>query len=139
MKHIFPKFLIIMLAMLQFVAPLVHAHSGGQNFSQGLHIPGLETYLDNDMNSAGQFAAINPADWEQEGFLVVVDAGIKKSNDAVVINHFDDFTLLPVETLIKPCLLVDGYQSTKHNQWLPSRKPIFSLPPRAPPATISYA
>lgn len=37
-------YLLVLLGLLQFVAPLVHAHSGN-NFAQfGLHLPNLEIY-----------------------------------------------------------------------------------------------
>ncbi|MBM4206474.1 MAG: hypothetical protein FJ190_00205 [Gammaproteobacteria bacterium] len=127
--------------MLQFFAPLVHAHAGSQNFSQGLHIPGLEVYLaiNNEKDYSGQFVAINTSGSDQEGILVVVDAGIKKSNDAVIFSHYNDFTLIAVETPVKPCLSAGGYHIIQHHHRLPMRRPLLSLPPRAPPATISYA
>lgn len=36
--------MIIFLALLQFVAPLVHAHTGEEHGSQNLHLPGLEHF-----------------------------------------------------------------------------------------------
>jgi hypothetical protein len=38
------KFTVIFLAILQLIAPLVHAHAGEKNSSLGLHVPGLEIY-----------------------------------------------------------------------------------------------
>lgn len=38
------KFLVILLTMLQFIVPLVHAHSSDYRLKQGLHVPGLEQY-----------------------------------------------------------------------------------------------
>ena len=38
------KFLFIFLTMLQFIAPLVHAHASEHSSQQGLHVPGLEYY-----------------------------------------------------------------------------------------------
>jgi hypothetical protein len=37
-------FLVSFLVLLQFIAPLVHAHTGEKVLSQGLHVPGLEVY-----------------------------------------------------------------------------------------------
>lgn len=37
-------FLVTCLVVLQFIAPLVHAHTSEQISAQGLHIPGLEHY-----------------------------------------------------------------------------------------------
>lgn len=38
------KFTVILLAILQLVAPLVHAHAGEKASDLGLHVPGLEMY-----------------------------------------------------------------------------------------------
>ena len=38
------KILVIVLALLQLVAPLVHAHASDDFPGNGLHIPGLELY-----------------------------------------------------------------------------------------------
>ena len=38
------KFIVIFLTMLQFIAPLVHAHASEHSSKQGLHVPGLEQY-----------------------------------------------------------------------------------------------
>ena len=73
------KAVIIILAMLQFFAPLVHAHTGSRHFNPGIHIPGLETYLNKDHHAA-ELSNVNAAG-QTEGFLVVVDAGIKDSQD----------------------------------------------------------
>jgi hypothetical protein len=37
-------FLVTCLVVLQFIAPLVHAHTSEKILAQGLHIPGLEVY-----------------------------------------------------------------------------------------------
>ena len=43
------KFLIILLASLQLVAPLVHAHTGEEHSSQRVHLPEFEHFsLSND-------------------------------------------------------------------------------------------
>ncbi|MGZ8137233.1 MAG: hypothetical protein ACXWTQ_07865, partial [Methylococcaceae bacterium] len=38
------KFTVIFLAILQLIAPLVHAHAGEKTSDLGLHVPGLEMY-----------------------------------------------------------------------------------------------
>ena len=47
-RMIFPfrKYLVVILVLLQFIAPLVHAHTREHGLSHGLHIPGLEVYED---------------------------------------------------------------------------------------------
>lgn len=38
------KITILLLALLQFAAPLVHAHSGMETTGLGVHVPGLESW-----------------------------------------------------------------------------------------------
>lgn len=38
------RYLLVLLGLLQFVAPLVHAHSGNDFSRFGLHLPNLEIY-----------------------------------------------------------------------------------------------
>ena len=95
MLSAFRKSLIIVLAMLQLFAPLLHAHTGINDFTQGgLHIPGLESYPSNQ--DAPVFQSVNH-DWDSEGLLVVVDAGIKNPHDISVVSTGISFALLPSE------------------------------------------
>jgi hypothetical protein len=38
------RYLLVLLGLLQLVAPLVHAHSGSGFFKFGLHLPNFEVY-----------------------------------------------------------------------------------------------
>jgi hypothetical protein len=38
------RYLLVLLGLLQFVAPLVHAHSGNDFAQFGLHLPNFEVY-----------------------------------------------------------------------------------------------
>jgi hypothetical protein len=68
------KFLVILLAMLQLIAPLVHAHAGEKIQDLGLHVPGLEMFgADHD---ASMSHAIR-LDFSHSGIIVGVDAGMK--------------------------------------------------------------
>ncbi|TRW97006.1 hypothetical protein [Candidatus Methylobacter oryzae] len=49
------KFTVIFLAILQLIAPLVHAHAGEKVSGIGLHVPGLEIY------GVGQYAFMSGA------------------------------------------------------------------------------
>jgi hypothetical protein len=79
-------FLVTFLVLLQFIAPLVHAHTGEQISSQGLHIPGLEVYgrsVSPDALEATQSATTLPCKMSSfcsdiEGQIVGVDAGFSR-------------------------------------------------------------
>jgi hypothetical protein len=122
---------IIVLAMLQLFAPLVHAHTGSNNFNQGLHIPGLELYRANQDASVGQ--NVN-ADWDSEGLLVVVDAGIKNPQDKFVESTDHSFALSPPDQLRISALPENDNTIPPQRQSFSFQRlpPIFS--PRAPPA-----
>ena len=72
------KFIVIFLTMLQFIAPLVHAHASEYNSKQGLHVPGLERYgaehnmLISQMKTLQYNVCV-------EGMIVAVDIGIKQN------------------------------------------------------------
>lgn len=65
---------LVILVLLQCIAPLVHAHTGQQYFGKGLHIPGLESYNGQTHNQYVQALSTSNQD---EGFLVAIHAGIK--------------------------------------------------------------
>ncbi|MFA5985411.1 MAG: hypothetical protein WC782_15445 [Methylococcaceae bacterium] len=71
------KFLVLLLTLLQFIAPLVHAHTGSPNPEHGLHVPGLEQYsvVNNDsyLETTDQNKSSNSA-------IVAVNMGIKHIN-----------------------------------------------------------
>ena len=68
------KFLVIFLAILQLIAPLVHAHAGEKNSDLGLHVPGLEMYgAEHDLLMSHAISV----DFSHHGIIVGVDAGMK--------------------------------------------------------------
>lgn len=125
------QFLIIVLAMLQLFAPLVHAHTGDKNFNQGLHVPGLESYLINQ--HAPVYHNVN-VDWDSEGLLVGVDAGIKNPQDISVERTESAFAMLPSDQLRVSALPENDSNFSPQLQSFSFRRlpPLFS--PRAPPA-----
>jgi hypothetical protein len=123
--------LIIVLAMLQLFAPLVHAHTGDNSFTQGLHIPGLEPYLSN--HDAPVFQNVN-VDWDSEGLLVVMDAGIKKLHDISVERTGCGFALLPPGRLRVSALPQDDNNFSRQPQPFSFRRLLSPHSPRAPPA-----
>lgn len=125
------KTLILVLAMLQFFAPLVHAHTGDKNFNQGLHLPGLESY--HALQDAPVLQNVN-VEWYAEGLLIMVDTGIKSTQDISVASIDSDFALLPSDQLQVSALPeTDNNFSPQHQSFSFRRlPPLFS--PRAPPA-----
>ena len=94
MFSVFKKSVLIVLAMLQFLAPLVHAHTGASHPHGGIHMPGLEAYLNHQ--HAPALEKVNSAWPSSEGFLVMVDAGIKNTKDA--LSHSVGYNFCCVDT-----------------------------------------
>jgi hypothetical protein len=125
------KHLILVLAMLQFFAPLVHAHTGDKNFNQGLHIPGLESYLAS--HDATVFQDVN-IDWDSEGLLVVVGAGIKNPQGIFVESPKGGVALLPSSRLQITDLIKNDNNFSPQSQSFNLPRLLYTLSPRAPPA-----
>lgn len=95
------KFTVIFLAILQLVAPLVHAHAGEKVSSLGLHVPGLERYdaehealmsqaVNYDFSSghigSRPIATLPPPSLTVEGIIVGVDAGMKDKQTNTIVD-----------------------------------------------------
>lgn len=122
---------IILLAILQLFAPLVHAHAGQTSFNEGLHVPGLELYLPNQ--DAPVFQSVN-ADWNSEGILIVVDTGIKNSQDIFVEIEDNSFALLPPDQLQVSALPDNDRNFPPPPESFHFRRQLSTFSPRAPPA-----
>ena len=70
--------LIILLVLLQLVAPLVHAHSGQVESFEGIHLPGLEFVTASDNGPFLSTTSSSPA--KHYGTLVSVSSGIQHKN-----------------------------------------------------------
>lgn len=124
------KFLVIFLALLQLIAPLVHAHASEKSSIAGLHVPGLEGYAaDHDalmFEAASYYAGA-------EGIIVGIDAGIKQ-NHAKPLADPDNSYYLPQQTVVFKTTL-----SPFDNNFSPQSPPFVaqlfspSHSPRAPP------
>lgn len=125
------RYLLVLLGLLQLVAPLVHAHSGN-NFSQfGLHLPSFEIYSTaNNQNtptlqSLDYLAALDDA-------IVSISTGIQNqqnnSDDLWSLLYFPPYSVAITPTLIS-CEINFSPQATL------SIKSILHSPqsPRAPP------
>jgi len=72
------KYLVVFLTLLQFIAPLVHAHAGESGSTPGLHVPGLEYFSAEHSTPPTQLKMLSYSN-AVEGMLVAVDSGVKQS------------------------------------------------------------
>ena len=78
MFSILRKFLVIFLTMLQFIAPLVHAHASERSPKQRLHVPALERY-DTELNTLkAQMKALQYSN-TVDGIIIGVNRGFKQT------------------------------------------------------------
>ena len=119
---------IALFVLMQFFAPLVHAHAGGGPLSGDIHVPGLE-FLDaaHDGKSAQTFTYK-----AFTGTLVGVATGLRHQGDGANAS-LDTAFALPSSLFFATVLPVDiGHHCTVFDFASP-RLFWLSLPPRAPP------
>lgn len=123
------KFTVVFLAILQLIAPLVHAHAGAKIPDLGLHVPGLEIYGVDHESPMSQAVS---HDFSSEGIIVGIDAGIR---DKQAIVDLDDGHY-PHQQAPVFNAAISRYDINFSPQSRPviCRLPIPSLSPRAPPA-----
>ncbi|HEY8035129.1 MAG TPA: hypothetical protein VIF37_06030 [Methylobacter sp.] len=138
------KFTVIFLAILQLIAPLVHAHVGEKigilpDSGVGtLHVPGLERYSVDRDASAFQVETlhcnVSTHDFNSDGMLIGIDTGIKDRQASVWADLDNSYYLhqqaLAFNAAISPFDTIIPSQS----QLFAHRLLIPSLSPRAPPA-----
>jgi len=76
MFSILRKFIVIFLTLLQFIAPLVHAHTNKQGSKQGLHVPGLEQLGNENKTLMAQIKTFQ-CQVTFDGMAVGVNLGLK--------------------------------------------------------------
>lgn len=96
------RFLILLLLLLQTVAPLVHAHIGEHGrYVRGLHLPVLEAFS-NGADETGQTATGDMGEWTQ---IVELGSAIKLT----ALDYSPPALLLPDTSLAvfppSPCLM----------------------------------
>ncbi len=133
------KLTVIFLVIVQFIAPLVHAHAG-ENFglladAGYIHIPGLERYnLDHKPSTEAQYCGVALGDFDRDGVLVGINLGIKERQFITTI-ALDNFQLIHRLVLVSnPPTLILEHQTSPSSQRFISRLLSPSLLPRAPPA-----
>lgn len=139
MTHPFRNFLIILIALLQLVAPLVHAHSTGtQPPALGVHLPGLE-FIAGSQHSTGATGALAQASQlDCCGILIDLGCGVRHSKSVAALpatlNSRQDFTLPAIDFIVATI------------NFSPHRPSVFStiaylqpVAPRAPPSLPIFA
>lgn len=137
------KFTVIFLAILQLIAPLVHAHVGEKvgllpNAGVGsLHVPGLEKYSAERDASVFQIETlpcnVSTHDFSSDGMLIGIDTGIKDKQTGTGSNLDNSYYLQQV-------LAFNAVISPFDTNFSPQSQPFVrrllvpSLSPRAPPA-----
>lgn len=89
------KITVLILALLQFAAPLVHAHSGVQSDGLGVHIPGLESWsvgTNEDSLSSGN------SQFPLKSCLVAVSTAIQQKQPVSTVPSSHCAIIPPVET-----------------------------------------
>jgi len=116
--------------MLQFIAPLAHAHADQQNPGTGLHIPGLEAYSAADSLLVSATAV---SDSESKNFIFCVNDGIKQSRSHAGTDHQDCFYLPQPAFAFRAVIpATDSACLPRLSQFISYFQPL-PLSPRAPP------
>jgi hypothetical protein len=127
------KFLVIFLTLLQFIAPLVHAHASEHSSTQGLHMPGLEHYgAEQDALTAQLKTA--PYDVAVDGVIVGVDLGLKQNRTNPRTDAGNSLYLHQQTAAFNTTVSRLDSPFSEQPQQLVYRLFILSPPPRAPPA-----
>lgn len=136
------KFTVIFLAILQLIAPLVHAHAGEKISSLGLHVPGLEMYgvaqsasYDFSAGHIGSraIATLLPSP-AVEGIIIGVDAGMKDKQVNAAADLDNSYYLHQQAPVFNAAIPPFDTTIPLQSQQFVCRLFIPSLSPRAPPA-----
>ncbi|MDD5320876.1 MAG: hypothetical protein PHD43_09745 [Methylococcales bacterium] len=132
------KFLVIFLTMLQFVAPLVHAHASDHSSKQGLHVPGLEHYGAEHNTPAAQLEALR-CNVSMDGMIVGVDIGIKQYRTNHQTDSENKYYLYQQPVAFNVSFFRFDTNFSPQTQQLVYQLLIPSHSPRAPPAQYSQS
>ena len=121
----------LLLVILQFFAPLLHAHAGQRDAHFGLHIPGLEAYS----HAAGGSSIASQPDASYaatEGCLVAIDDGMREKPIRSVENPAGS-DLLPLLAWTFSAAAAPALAKFPQPPQILPRPRAPSLAPRAPP------
>jgi hypothetical protein len=139
-------FLVTFLVLLQFIAPLVHAHTSEKISSQGLHIPGLEVYghsaPENAIHSTQSLCKVSSFCSDIDGQVVSVDTGLsreatlKRFYKIMVDLHHDSYLPAPQIPRFKSDIFAFAAVLPTQSVLLVGQLACFAHSPRAPPAQV---
>lgn len=139
-------YLVIFLVLLQFIAPLVHAHTGEKISSQGLHIPGLEVYghlaPENAINSTQSLCKVSVFCSNVDGQVVGIDTGlsrevaIQRLYKIILDLHHDYYLPAPQIALFKTDIFAFATALPTQSVSLVGQSTHFAHSPRAPPVQV---
>ncbi|WP_349432030.1 hypothetical protein Q9L42_004205 [Methylomarinum sp. Ch1-1] len=126
------KMIMALLVLLQFAAPLVHAHAGMEISNLGVHVPGLEalsvgTDVDKFSSISGQY--------HQDSCLVGISSAIPQKQDASVESSYID-SYIPAEMVFSIALNGCTINFSPQDKSLVDRLLFCLHSPRAPPRTL---
>jgi hypothetical protein len=123
-------FIIVFLVMLQFIAPLVHAHTGEKIFDKGLHLPGLEAY-----ESSQDLATLQMSSYhvDSEGVLVGINTGLKAKQSTTLDDSDVQVYITPPAVILKATLFQFDSNFSPHLQHIVVQTLAFAHSARAPP------
>ena len=127
------KLIVIFLTMLQFIAPLVHAHASEHGSGPGLHVPGLEQYGAENKMLMAQMKTLQ-YNVSVEGMIVAVDVGIKQSKKNPQTDSDNNCYLHQQTVMFNTEVSRFDNHFSQRSQQLFYRLLIPASPPRAPPA-----
>jgi hypothetical protein len=138
------KYTVVFLAILQLIAPLVHAHVGEKtailpNSSIGnLHVPGLERYsVDRDASVfqiEALYCKVFTHDFDSDGMLIGIDTGIKDRQTNPGPDLDNSYYLHQQVSAFSAAISPFDINFSPQSQLFVRRSLIPSLSPRAPPA-----
>jgi hypothetical protein len=126
-------FLVIFLTILQFIAPLVHAHASGFSSNLGLHVPGLEQLGAKHDPLLDELKALQ-YNVSADGLIVGVDAGLKQNKAKPQTDSKNNYFLHQQTVAFNSPVSKHDANFSPHEEQLVYRLIIPSPPPRAPPA-----
>ena len=127
------KFIVIFLTMLQFIAPLVHAHASDHGSRPGLHVPGLEHYGAENNTIMDQMKTLT-YNVSEDCMIVAVDLGLKQ-NQTYPHTDSDDNNYLHQQTVAFNTAVSRFDTNFSPQPEQPVYRLFIPLPPsRAPPA-----
>ena len=130
------KIVIIVLALLQLMAPLVHAHISDTPSGAGLHIPGLEIY--SVVRDAPEIQAL-VHDAVCENQIIAIDSGIRLNLSDYDSDPIQGEAYISYQDALpkQPALLSHYINFSPHRyRLIPFAIVLSPQSPRAPPASV---